>query len=72
MAFTFVTPEEGEELTRIEIRINNLLQRWEVPGLEMKTRRRELAPPAATPSVPVPMVAVEEEDPHAHFGAGVM
>jgi ATP-dependent RNA helicase DeaD len=73
MAFTFVTPEEGEELTRIEIRINTLLQRWDVPGLEVKTRRRELAPPVAAPVVTARAEShVEEEDPHAHFGAGVM
>ncbi len=32
VAFTFVTPEEGNELTRIEMRINRLLKRDEVPG----------------------------------------
>ncbi len=32
VAYTFVTPEEGNELTRIEIRINRLLQRVEMPG----------------------------------------
>ena len=32
VAFTFVSPEEGNELTRIEIRINRLLKRDEVPG----------------------------------------
>ena len=32
IAFTFVTPEEGNELTRIEMRINRLLKRDEVPG----------------------------------------
>ena len=32
MAFTFVSPEEGNELTRIEMRINRLLKRDEVPG----------------------------------------
>ncbi len=29
-AFTFVTPEQGDELTRIEMRINTLLHRYEV------------------------------------------
>jgi ATP-dependent RNA helicase DeaD len=33
VAFTFVTPEEGSELTRIEVRINRLLKRDEIPGL---------------------------------------
>ena len=32
VAFTFVSPEEGNELTRIEMRINRLLKRDEVPG----------------------------------------
>ncbi len=32
VAFTFITPEEGNELTRIEMRINRLLKRDEVPG----------------------------------------
>jgi ATP-dependent RNA helicase DeaD len=32
VAFTFVTPEEGNELTRIEMRINRLLKRGELPG----------------------------------------
>ncbi|MCD4727658.1 MAG: DEAD/DEAH box helicase, partial [Pirellulales bacterium] len=32
IAFTFVTPEEGNELTRIEMRINLLLKRDEIPG----------------------------------------
>jgi ATP-dependent RNA helicase DeaD len=32
VAYTFVTPEEGNELTRIEMRINRLLKRDEIPG----------------------------------------
>jgi ATP-dependent RNA helicase DeaD len=32
IAFTFVSPEEGNELTRIEMRINRLLKRDEIPG----------------------------------------
>jgi ATP-dependent RNA helicase DeaD len=32
IAFTFITPEEGNELTRIEMRINRLLKRDEIPG----------------------------------------
>jgi ATP-dependent RNA helicase DeaD len=32
VAYTFVTPEEGPELTRIEIRIDRLLKRDEIPG----------------------------------------
>jgi ATP-dependent RNA helicase DeaD len=32
VAYSFVTPEEGAELTRIEIRINRLLKRDEIEG----------------------------------------
>ncbi len=32
VAYTFVSPEEGNELTRIEIRINQLLKRDEIEG----------------------------------------
>ncbi len=39
IAFTFVTPEEGGELTRIEIRIDKLLKRHEVHGFESKLGR---------------------------------
>ena len=34
VAYTFVTPEEGNELTRIEMRINRLLKRDEMPGFQ--------------------------------------
>jgi len=34
VAYTFVTPEEGNQLTRIEMRINLLLKRDEIPGFE--------------------------------------
>ncbi len=34
VAFTFVSPEEGNELTRIEMRINRLLKRDEIPGFQ--------------------------------------
>jgi ATP-dependent RNA helicase DeaD len=34
VAYTFVTPEEGNELTRIEIRIDRLLKRAEMEGFE--------------------------------------
>ncbi len=33
VAYTFVSPEEGSELTRIEMRINRLLKRDEIDGL---------------------------------------
>ena len=55
VAYTFVTPEEGPELTRIEMRINRLLQRREVrellPDYTPRPRLRALpaAHAAATP-----------------------
>ncbi|HVA50741.1 MAG TPA: DEAD/DEAH box helicase [Pirellulales bacterium] len=52
IAYTFVTPEEGPELTRIEMRIEKLLTRGEVEGFEA-------VPPR---TVAVPAVAVEAED----------
>ncbi|HWA97565.1 MAG TPA: C-terminal helicase domain-containing protein [Pirellulales bacterium] len=38
VAYTFVTPEEGPELTRIEMRIERLLRRDEMPGFEAFTK----------------------------------
>ena len=43
VAYTFVTPEEGAELTKIEMRIDRLLKRDEIEGFE-PTRRREPQP----------------------------
>jgi ATP-dependent RNA helicase DeaD len=34
IAYTFISPEEGNELTRIEVRINRLLKRDEIPGFD--------------------------------------
>lgn len=41
VAFTLVTAEEGSVLTRIEIRINRLLERYDVPGFEALTRHAQ-------------------------------
>ena len=60
VAFTFVSPEEGNELTRIEMRINRLLKRDEIAGFvalakpqpteELDAESGEpLEPPAAKP-----------------------
>ena len=38
VAFTLVTPDEGAELTRIEMRINRLLKRFELKDFEAFTR----------------------------------
>jgi ATP-dependent RNA helicase DeaD len=51
IAFTFVTPEEGGELTRIEIRIDKLLKRHEVHGFDAQPAR-PVASPSAQPGTP--------------------
>ena len=52
VAFTLVTADEGAELTRIEIRINRLLERYEIPDFEAFSRPSENAeqePPERKP-----------------------
>ncbi|OHB78994.1 MAG: DEAD/DEAH box helicase [Planctomycetes bacterium RBG_16_64_10] len=59
VAFSFVTPEEGNELTRIEMRINRLLRRGEIPGFVTLADRPRAAvgppeePPPKRPSAPL-------------------
>lgn len=50
IAFSFVSPEEGPQLTRIEIRIERLLARDEIPGFEAFDRRPALAPVERVPT----------------------
>jgi ATP-dependent RNA helicase DeaD len=47
VAYTFVTPEEGNELTRIEIRIDRLLKRDDVPGFVAVRREGAATSPHA-------------------------
>jgi ATP-dependent RNA helicase DeaD len=51
VAYTFVTPEEGGELTRIEMRIDRLLKRYEIGGFEA-TASRQPAGAASQPGAP--------------------
>jgi len=44
IAFTFVAPEEGPQLTRIEMRIERLLARDEIEGFDAFDRRPQIAP----------------------------
>jgi ATP-dependent RNA helicase DeaD len=55
VAFTFVTPEEGQELTRIEMRIERLLKRDEMPGFEAFAKR----PAPGAPSGATPVMGAE-------------
>ena len=67
VAFTFVAPEEGPQLTRIEIRIDKLLKRDEIPGfaaietnvpsVRPSEGSGEAAPPEAEPAVKKPSAA---------------
>jgi ATP-dependent RNA helicase DeaD len=54
VAYTFVAPEEGGELTRIEQRINRLLKRAEMSGFEAVGPKRSLGQPAAEGREPGP------------------
>ena len=66
-AFTFITPEEGDQLTNIEIRINKLLPQYQFTDFE-PVRSRPARPPASAvippspPSSVVTSFAVEEDD----------
>jgi ATP-dependent RNA helicase DeaD len=53
VAYTFVTPEEGNELTRIEMRIDRLLVRDELPGFVAVKSEAGAVRPAATPIEPI-------------------
>jgi ATP-dependent RNA helicase DeaD len=58
IAYTLVTPEEGGELTRIEMRINRLLERYDLPGYVQRDKPEAPPTPAAgepeTPTEPTP------------------
>ena len=54
IAFTFVTPEEGHELTRIEQRINRILVRDEISGFETVLPELPTEEPETTDPPPPP------------------
>ncbi len=59
-AFTFVTREEGEQLTNIEIRINKLLPQYQFDGYE--SCRRPPAKPAVAPPAQVSATEPDEAE----------
>jgi ATP-dependent RNA helicase DeaD len=63
VAFTFVCPEEGYELTRIEERINLLLKRAEIHGFEHSTSRSRGPLPAADGDGQVPDLPAQPAPP---------
>jgi ATP-dependent RNA helicase DeaD len=61
VAFTFVTPEEGNELTRIEMRINRLLVREEITGFAAS--EQAIIPAAANGAVTRAEVGFQSPEP---------
>lgn len=61
-AFTFICPDEGDQLTNIEIRINKLLPQYQFDNFEpCRKKPRPVAAPAA-PVVATPAPKAEEEE----------
>ncbi len=60
VAYTFVMPEEGNELTRIEMRIDRLLKRDEVPGFAVTRQAAATAPEPIPPEAAAAQAAEEE------------
>ena len=65
VAYSFVTPEQGTELTRIEMLINKLLTRDEIEGFETTA---PAAPPTERPQAR--FFGVRPEQPAAKRGGG--
>jgi ATP-dependent RNA helicase DeaD len=70
VAFTFVTPEEGNELTRIEMRIDRLLQRDSIDAMGAKAPAASMSragpsgeEAAAEPPAPEPAAAEPPREP---------
>ena len=69
VAYTFVTPEEGNELTKIEMRIDKLLTRADLPGFEAYAKK--VAPaPAPTATAPEAEAQPETKKPAPMIGRG--
>jgi len=67
VAYTFVSPEEGNELTRIEIRINRLLKRDEISGFAAFDKPAATEPVEQEPGQP-PASETEPPEPKPVFG----
>ncbi|HEY1784197.1 MAG TPA: DEAD/DEAH box helicase [Pirellulales bacterium] len=70
VAYTFVTPEEGSELTRIEMRIDRLLHRFEVAGFESGEKPVGVPTPEGTAGGEPAVEAPKEPAPAPMFGRG--
>lgn len=50
-AITFVTKEQGEELTRIEVRINDMIEQYKLPGFQGTKDQKKVQSAADGPKV---------------------
>jgi ATP-dependent RNA helicase DeaD len=60
--FTFVCPDEGEQLTNIEMRINKMLPQYQFKDFESSAARPQAGVVAAPPPVEKPTVEEEEAE----------
>jgi ATP-dependent RNA helicase DeaD len=70
-AFTFVCPDEGEQLTNIEMRINKMLPQYKFKDFESFRRPAPRPAPVVAPAPIASPVVIEEEDEFATFAVGV-
>ncbi len=73
IAFSFVTPEEGPQLTRIEMRIERLLKRDKIEGFDGPTREQAHGQESSLPAEQADESAPQEpaaEPPKPLFGRG--
>jgi ATP-dependent RNA helicase DeaD len=63
VAYTFVSPEEGHELTRIEQRINRLLARDDIDGFQAVSPQAPPAPEEQPPNPPPPPGSLQRRPP---------
>jgi len=70
VAYTFVTPEEGRELTRIEMRINRLLLRDEIPGFDRPDVARQQDDPSSNVPTSRDGQRTHDAETASHAGGG--
>jgi ATP-dependent RNA helicase DeaD len=68
VAYSFVTPEEGYELTRIEERINRLLKRATMADFELVSTRAKAKTPGVNPTTGEPEETPPERKPPEGLG----
>ena len=72
VAISFVTPEQGEHLTQIEMTINKLIDEDRIEGFQAYAPRRQShAPPASEPGSAAPLVEETPTPPKPVYGKRV-